>query len=640
MGTNPFTIPIGTSDPLNLCYGLPLFPLLGTTRAGVSASSRSYTLLDISATILATRIKVSAYASYGFGVCGPAIGFLSEEVEVYRANSSGTGQLTLTFNEGLMMEAGAFVGASVGAGLTLALQVYMPQPWWKVWTIAWRDAFKVDLGFSMDILQLLVELIQYLLSRSSKSLFKKDTQDRLKGVLAKVSTYSLVDGAGSRDAVEKELTATPALTLPINMVNYFPPLKALNDSLSNVCGEVSVGPSIHVQFPVTFKFDRFTVIGGLDGPPSADYGDLDYAGKQVSATGNTEFDMEKTPSRVTTHVTYKTSFTIAISFHFRASVSKFFNFEVNTQSLDLIYLLTGIPESDRAGNIPNSVSTSVEGGCVLTPNMTLTFTGSNNRSLQTGEPVKGTINLPQYQSSQDATVALSIEPEVDGFPDSVTIPAGSQSASFNFTFQNGCMATGNRNDPSETAPPSPISPLQSYNVSAVLKSPSNNPCSDYEVDVPLTIEERFIRCQAPPNLYKPAPAPPWDSLAGARINADPSLPSGGIQALPVAAASCWFPYLPNEPTVTVPVTFTLLDENREPHEGKDVRLHLGGKFVPLKPSVTGRVTLERSRVGVAFSVFWHSKGPHTGYSNRFYLIVDAGCKYGQTEYWLDVWNWS
>ena len=309
MGTNPFTIPIGTSDPLDLCYGLPLFPLLGTTRAGVSASSRSYTLLDISATILATRIKVSAYASYGFGVCGPAIGFLSEDVEVYRANSSGTGQLTLTFNEGLLMEAGAFVGASVGAGLSLALQVYMPQPWWKVWTFAWRDAFKVDLGFSMDILQLLVELIQYLLSRSSKSLFKKDTQDRLKGVLAKVSTYSLVDGAGSRDAVEKELTATPALTLPINMVNYFPPLKALNDSLSNVCGEVSVGPSIHVQFSVTFKFDRFTVIGGLDGPPSADYGDLDYAGKQVSATGNTEFDMEKTPSRVTTHVTYKTSFT-------------------------------------------------------------------------------------------------------------------------------------------------------------------------------------------------------------------------------------------------------------------------------------------------------------------------------------------
>jgi hypothetical protein len=53
------------------------------------------------------------------------------------------------------------------------------------------------------------------------------------------------------------------------------------------------------------------------------------------------------------------------------------------------------------------------------------------------------------------------------------------------------MATGNRNDPSETAPTSPISPLQTYNVSAVLRSPSNNPCSDYEVDVPLTIAERF-----------------------------------------------------------------------------------------------------------------------------------------------------
>jgi hypothetical protein len=109
-------------------------------------------------------------------------------------------------------------------------------------------------------------------------------------------------------------------------------------------------------------------------------------------------------------------------------MSKFFNFEVNSQSLDLIYLLTGIPESDRAGKIRNSVSTSVEGGCVLTPNMTLTFTGSNNAGFQTGEPLKATINLPQYESSQDATVALEIEPEVVGFPDSVTIPARSQAA--------------------------------------------------------------------------------------------------------------------------------------------------------------------------------------------------------------------
>jgi len=37
---NPFTVPIGTSDPMDLSKGLALIPSLGTLRAGISASSR------------------------------------------------------------------------------------------------------------------------------------------------------------------------------------------------------------------------------------------------------------------------------------------------------------------------------------------------------------------------------------------------------------------------------------------------------------------------------------------------------------------------------------------------------------------------------------------------------------------------
>src|SRR5947209_4272374 len=109
---NPFTIPIGTSDPLNLCNGLPLFPVLGTQRAGVAASARNHKLFDRSATILITRLSVNAYGKYGFGVCGPAIAFLSPNVDVLRTNSAdGKGELSLTFNEGLLLTAGTFVGA-------------------------------------------------------------------------------------------------------------------------------------------------------------------------------------------------------------------------------------------------------------------------------------------------------------------------------------------------------------------------------------------------------------------------------------------------------------------------------------------------------------------------------------------------
>ena len=55
------------------------------------------------------------------------------------------GRLTLTFNEGLVMEAGLFVGMSIGFGLNASLQVYGPKTWFKPWTLAWHDAFAIDL---------------------------------------------------------------------------------------------------------------------------------------------------------------------------------------------------------------------------------------------------------------------------------------------------------------------------------------------------------------------------------------------------------------------------------------------------------------------------------------------------------------
>ena len=159
--------------------------------------------------------------------------------------------------------------------------------------------------------------------------------------------------------------------------------------------------------PSTFNFDHFTIDGGLQGATSADYGNLNYAGKQISATGNVQFNTQIKPARVTTHVSYFTSFTLAISFHFRVTLAKFFNFEVNTRSLDLAYLLFGTPESSRAVHMNDAVSTSVEGGCVLTPNMTLTFTGPNGTNFQTGETLKGTVSIPSYVSSNPAAIALA-----------------------------------------------------------------------------------------------------------------------------------------------------------------------------------------------------------------------------------------
>jgi hypothetical protein len=643
MSTNPFRIPIGTSDPADICDGLPLYPGLGTLRAGVSGAQRSEKLIDVSATVLITRLKISAYYSWGVGVCGPAIAFLSRDVEVLRENIDNEGRLTLTFNSGLEMEAGLFVGASIGFGLNLGLQVYLPKRWYTPWTFAWHDAFAVDIGFSVDILALLIELIQFLLSRDSNSSFMPDNQNRLRDTLPDLKkTFGMVDGAGSSSTIERDLSASPKLTLPFNLINYIPGMKSVNQALGKVSGEISAGPSLHLQFPVTFNFDEFTVVGGLDGRTRADYGNVQYKGNQLTATGPTKFDSSEKPSRVTSHVTYQTSFVLGVSVHFKVVVAKFFSFEKNSPSLDLTYLLTGTRESDRAVNVPNSVSTCVEGGLVLAPDMVLIFTGKNGRrtNFETGEMLKGTVTLPEFRSDKVATINLEIEPRVAGFPDSLVVPANSQTASFNFEFKNQCVATGQRNEPSKTAPPSALTPLQSYTVRATLESDSSHPCSDYEVEVPLNVAERFLRCQRDPSHTPPGSAPAWDPLAGATVNANPSLPGGGSKTY-VAALSLWFPYLVGEQRVPVPVTFTLLDENRQPHASSEVVIATNEGLLPLKPSATGTVTLATSReANTRYGLMWRSEGPHSGYSNRFFLIVDAGCHYGQTEFWLDVWNWS
>ena len=67
-------------------------------------------------------------------------------------------------------------------------------------------------------------------------------------------------------------------------------------------------------------------------------------------------------------------------------------------SLDLTNVLIGKRESNKPEDVPNAVSTCVENGLVLAPNMTLTFTGPSGKApnFAAGENIKGTITLPGF----------------------------------------------------------------------------------------------------------------------------------------------------------------------------------------------------------------------------------------------------
>jgi hypothetical protein len=638
MGSNPpVIIPIGTSNPVDLSAGLPLFPGLGTARAGIAASARSYKLFDIPILIVCTRLKISAYAGYGFGMVGPAVAFLSKSVSVARQDiqNGDAGQVTLTFSDGPEMQAGAFVGAYVAGGVTAALQIYLPRPWWKVWAFTWQNVFTFNKDFQIDLLALMSKLIQYLLSKKPNAgTFKEDTKDKLKETNLEVKGFIL---EGSSSGVRRDLRATPEMTAPLNLANYVPKLREVNLALAKIDGEISFGPTAHLQFPVTFNFDGFTVVGGIRGASQADYWEnVQYRNNQVTATGKTPFNLRENPTRFTTHVRYQTAVRVAISIHAKVKVAKFFSIEVNTPSLDLTYLLFRRPESIGPRPVENSVSTDVGGGCVLTPNMTLRFQGPDNPlEIKTGQLAKGLLTLAGFRSSSPATVALEIEPEprASNFPNIIRIPAGFQFIEFPFTFQNQCLPTGDRSDPSEMVPPSPIAPLQTYRVRATLLEYQGIACSDYQAETPLNITNRFIRCQAFRQTPRGIASPPWDELASGRVNEE----AGVTEVLAVL----WFDYVSGEEPQTVPVTFTLLDENRQPYGRSDVEISTNGERGFLAPSCTLNVTLLGENQSASnLSIRWNSEGKSTGYSNLFYLVVNAGCRYGQTEFWLDVYNWS
>ena len=60
---------------------------------------------------------------------------------------------------------------------------------------------------------------------------------------------------GSTSGVRPNLTATPEVTAPLNLANYVPKLREVNQALAKIDGGISFGPTAHLQYPVTFNFD-------------------------------------------------------------------------------------------------------------------------------------------------------------------------------------------------------------------------------------------------------------------------------------------------------------------------------------------------------------------------------------------------
>ena len=84
-------------------------------------------------------------------------------------------------------------------------------------------------------------------------------------------------------------------------------------ALQRIKGELSFGPSFNIGLPVTLSIDRFDVTGGLSGPNTASYSNLQYGGNQITATGPVPFDTAAQPSRLTPRLSQKIEFVFSAS---------------------------------------------------------------------------------------------------------------------------------------------------------------------------------------------------------------------------------------------------------------------------------------------------------------------------------------
>jgi hypothetical protein len=318
---------------------------------------------------------------------------------------------------------------------------------------------------------------------------------------------------------------------------------------------------------------------------------------------------------------------------------KVFSIQVNTGSLDILNLLNlKVPPYIVGGSVSTAVATS----CILTPQMSMSFTNVGGASSVPPNTVIGGVQfsceifLSEPWAGEDTHIALSIYPEIPGFPTSVPLPHGNTAALFKHTIPNRSVNAGNPDDPGAEIPPSSTSPYQSYLVSATLPPNSLQPCFDWEVTAPLKLMNRVLQV----NFYNgtSGPGPVWNPLGGAQLNANPDYTPQDVTFSAVASYS--FPSAPGQVNTEAPVRITLYDDERRPHTGSDVRIVFKGiASAQLSPSATLTLPILVNQA-TYFLIEWRSKGPQVNYSSRFYLVFDGGATYGKTEFWLTVWNWS
>lgn len=294
------TTALGTSNPIDLCDGRPLFPSLGqvqrfrrreTTSVGTSSFS-----------IGRYRFVFTAFYGYFFGFCGPSVaGYLEVEGTLNPANE----RLSLTFSND-ELAAGLLAGATVTVGFSGAVRGRKIVAFKKRvktifgrtryrWRFRWETFFK-EFGSSTDIelVEILFTIIEFIIGRQARNAEKKGSPNDPPEVRrrkrrevgesrtadfpsASITTVALDLTAYAENPFSEvkspKATVTPRFRVDLDLIplvlnGVVPGLGSVVVGLAGIGLGVSVGPSFGFEVPVEFTLHTIQL---TDGPNIAVY---------------------------------------------------------------------------------------------------------------------------------------------------------------------------------------------------------------------------------------------------------------------------------------------------------------------------------------------------------------------------------
>ncbi|MEZ0327565.1 MAG: hypothetical protein ACAH95_16825 [Fimbriimonas sp.] len=234
-----------------------------------------------------------------------------------------------------VVEAGFFFGFNATAGISLNVDRISITWVWDGWhsgiRTSWESLVNLRFNATFDLVNLLLDLITYLLRESgnSNSLLQK-VQNWTPTLLG---SYGLFDRAGNQFQSQGQMFARPTFAVPINLVSLIPGLAALNKSLLALHGWLCVGPSVGFAIPTTVKITKIQLKGGGQ---TATYPVSSVSGGVI--TGTTTDTVPTNPDTLALNMQHAPGFQLVCGFGASACVLKLIQFGVSTD-LSIIELL-------------------------------------------------------------------------------------------------------------------------------------------------------------------------------------------------------------------------------------------------------------------------------------------------------------